>query len=179
MIKKLLTVALLCISLVVHSQTDRMYEIRHTLEGLSQEVPGLNEAVSFDLAGASLQEVLRSLAKSHSLNINIGQVPDITVSNSFNGVLAKDLIYFLCDEYQLEVKFVNTIMSFSQLTKPKVVTRAKPIKLSFSGNKVTASLVNDSIYQFSRQFAELTNVNISVGPGLENTVLNGYIKDLI
>ncbi|MEL7146078.1 MAG: type II and III secretion system protein [Bacteroidota bacterium] len=156
-----------------------MLEIRNTLEELAaEELPGLNEEVSFDLAGASLQEVLRSLAKSHSLNINIGQVADVTVSNSFNGVKAKDLIYFLCDEYQLEVKFVNTIMSFSQLEKPRLSPRAKPIALSFSGGKVTANLSNDSIYSFSKRFAELTNVNISIGPGLEGILLNGYIQDL-
>lgn len=180
MIRKLLTIALLCISLVVHSQTDsRMYEIRSNLEELSAgDLPGLNEEVSFDLAGASLQEVLRSLAKSHSLNINVGRIPNVTVSNSFNGVLAKDLIYFLCDEYELEVKFVNTIMSFSQPEQPPLSPKAKPISMNYVGGKVTANLSNDSIYSFSRRFAELTNVNISIGPGLEGVKLNGYIKDL-
>ena len=179
MIRRFLTIAFLCASLVVHSQTNRMYEIRDNLEALAQqELPGLNEEVSFDLAGASLQEVLRSLAKSHSLNINVGQIPNVTVSNSFNGVLAKDLIYFLCDEYDLDVKFVNTIMSFSQLKKPAPKPKARPVSIDYEEGKVTANLSNDSIYSFSKRFAELTNVNISIGPGLENVLLNGYIRDL-
>ena len=179
MIKKLLVIALLCSSLVVHSQTGRMSTIKQTLEELSQnDLPGLNDKVSFDLAGASLQEVLRSLAKSHSLNINIGQIPNVTVSNSFNGVRAKDLIYFLCDEYNLEVKFVNTIMSFSQVTKPLVQPKSKRLALTYANGKVTANLDNGAIYSFSRQFAELTNVNISIGPGLESVLLNGYIQGL-
>ena len=180
MIRKLsiFTILFLIHSFVV-AQNDRLQEIKYQLELLSEGgTAGLNDAVSFDLSGASLQEVLRSLAKSHQLNINIGNVPNVTVSNSFNGVVAKDLIYFLCQEYELQVNFVNSIMSFSKVPEQKVAAKAKKIDLSYNGGKVTANLKNDSIYSFSKQFAELTSVNITIGPGLEGVLLNGYTKEL-
>lgn len=180
MIKKLSVFTILVLlNSFVFAQNDRLTDIKSQLEILSEnELPGLNDAVSFDLSGASIQEVLRSLAKSHQLNINIGNVPNVTVSNSFNGVIAKDLIYFLCQQYQLDVNFVNTIMSFSKVKEKKEIVKSKKIDLIYDGNKVTANLNNDSIYSFSKQFAELTNVNISIGPGLESTQLNGFTKDL-
>ncbi|MGB3468589.1 MAG: type II and III secretion system protein [Cyclobacteriaceae bacterium] len=180
MIKKLFFIYMICLfNTVVLAQDTRLQEIREQLEYLAEnELPGLNEKVSFDLSGASLQEVLRSLAKSHELNINIGNIPSITVSNSFNGVEAKDLIYFLCREYNLEVAFINTIMSFSKVLPVVPVKKEKKINLSMNGDLITANLKNDSIYNFSRQFAELTNVNITIGPGLSGTQLNGFIKEL-
>lgn len=180
MIKKLsIFTMILLLHSFVFAQNDRLQVIKNQLETLTEkQATGLNDPVSFDLSGASLQEVLRSLAKSHQLNINIGNVPNVTVSNSFNGVVAKDLIYFLCQQYDLEVNFVNSIMSFSKMKTEMPVRKSKKVDLIFNGGKVTANLRNDSIFSFSKQFAELTNVNISIGPGLESKQLNGYIKDL-
>lgn len=180
MIKKLsiFTVFLLLHSFV-YAQNNRLQLIKDQLESLATEqATGLNDPVSFDLSGALLQEVLRSLAKSHQLNINIGNVPNVTVSNSFNGVIAKDLIYFLCQQYELDVSFVNSIMSFSKVREEIPVRMPKKLDLAYNEGRVTANLKNDSILSFSKQFAELTNVNVSVGPGLEDLKLNGFIKDL-
>lgn len=179
MIKNLFIIILLLGTTFAYAQDSRLQEIKDQLDYLAEnELPGLNDEVSFDLSGASLQEVLRSLAKSHQLNINIGNVPNITVSNSFNGVEAKDLIYFLCREYGLDISFVNTIMSFSKPDPVIPVKKQKKIDLKFDGQLITANLSNDSVYTFSRQFAELTDVNITIGPGLADTRLTGYIKGL-
>ncbi len=183
MIKRISIILLfnLCFTAAVFGQLDRLSQIRSQLDTLSKnELKGLNDKVNFDLAGASLQEVLRSLAKSHQLNINIGNISNVTVSNSFNGVVAKDLIYFLCDEYELEVKFVNTIMSFSQVIKEpvKVVRKPKIIEIRQNNNLITTSLQNDSIYSFAKQFTQSTNTNLLVGPGLEDQLINGYVQNL-
>ena len=70
------------------------------------------------MVGAPLQELLRGISETHRLNISIDPAISAQVTHNFHDVLVKDLLYFLCKEYRLDVRFVNNIMSFFPYQSP-------------------------------------------------------------
>ncbi len=162
------------------SQADRLQRIRQELDSLAMgDAPGLNGNVNFSIVGAPLQDLLRGIAETHQLNINIGSIPNITVTNNFNEVRAKDLIFFLCKEYDLNIEFVNSIMSFTyQDPNQGIVRPRKQLSLSYQNELLTVDLQDDSLTRVAKELTQLTGKNIIVGPQLRGTRITGYVQNL-
>ena len=99
-------------------QPDRIEILKRKLETLSKQSKGLNEEVDFSVTGITIQEFLRGLAESNELNISVDPTINVRVYNNFNNVEAKDILLFLCKEYDLDIRFVGSIMSFYSYRAP-------------------------------------------------------------
>ena len=98
---------------------ERLAGIKDQLEGLAEaDVEGLNGVVNFAVANAPLQDFLRSIAETHELNIHIDPGLSVKVTNNFTNAMVKDVLYFVCAEYRMDIRFVNNIMSFFPYKMP-------------------------------------------------------------
>lgn len=164
----------------------RLNEIENQLDLLSESsVPGLNESANFSVSNISIQSFLRTIAESHKLNVQVDPSLNITLSNNFTNVIVKDIVYFLCQEYQLDIRFINTIMSFSRYELPIVSARPNPVKKSNilydeKSGVVTLDLNGDSLRTFARELTKLTNKNVIVSGvnELDGKMISGFINDL-
>ncbi|MHC5954149.1 hypothetical protein ACYTX9_09555, partial [Streptococcus pyogenes] len=81
-------------------------------------VPGLNEKVDISVSGVSVQEFLRGLAESNNLNISVDPTLSFRVYNNFTNEKVYNILLFLAKEYDLEIRFVGTIISFYKYSAP-------------------------------------------------------------
>ncbi len=193
--KSFITISiLLVLTAAVHGQTlrpasdvfsTRLEEIRQQLEMLSDSLsPGLRETANLSVSNLSIQSFLRTVAEGHELNIQIDPALNITLSNNFTNVQVKDLLLFLCQEYGLDIRFINSILSFYKYSPPIIVTQPSPpkklsIKYDSSTGHITYDLANDSLRLFVRQITAITKRNvIASGPEMENKLVRGYIENM-
>ena len=153
--------------------------IQRQLEELSEnELPGLNENVDFRITGASLDDLIRGLAETHQLNVSLSKLPVTRVSNNFNNVKVKDLIVFLCLEYELDIDFVGSIMSISGLSKPIVPPVYSPVAITYQNGLLTLDLKEDSLVKVAKAVTRDTDVNVIIGNELQGYLVTGYFEDL-
>ncbi|MEQ8580629.1 MAG: type II and III secretion system protein [Marinoscillum sp.] len=146
------------------------------LDTLSKEVPGLTEKVDFTLVDAPLSELLRAVAETHQLNVNLGNIPQIAITNNFNDVLVKDLLLFICDEYHLQIKFTNNIFSFYQEKLPEV---PKVIAvLDSSQQLLSINAHNDLLGVVAQEITLQSGYNLIVNQSVANQPVNAFINNL-
>lgn len=188
---KILTVGLLFIACAtVQAQSDpfsnRLQTIEYQLTLMSDSlVPGLNEVANFSVSALPIQSFLRIVAESHKLNVQIDPELNVSLTNNFTNVLVKDLIYFICEEYKVDVRFTGTIMSFYKYLPPpvpKIPTVRKKLSIDFkeSTGLITVDFVNDTLSLIVKEITRITNKNVIVAGGreIENKLVSGFIKEL-
>lgn len=183
--KSILIIFIATASLNSFCQTfkERLWEINTQLDVLSDSLqPSLNELSSFSLSQTPIQTFLRAVAENHNLNIQIDPALNIVITNNFTNVVVKDLLLFVCESYQLDIKFTNTIMSFSKFIPPPEPPRmVKEKKLNISYNEasdlLTIDIRNDSLTSFVKQLTEISNKNVISPSSLNsNMLVSGFIK---
>jgi len=178
--------ALLTILLVwvqpVYSQKDRIAEIDQRITALSQNVPGLNQRVEVSISNGSLQEFLKGLAATHSLNFNIA--PDINkrITAFFSNERMSSVLVYLARQYDLEYSFIGNIISISNYHDPSLNVIPKPKELNIAFNPgtqtFTMDLKEDSIVTVAKKITQYSGRNILVLPELYAKKISGYIQDM-
>lgn len=147
--------------------------------------PGLSEPANFSVSGSSIQVFLRTLAESHGLNIQIDPSLNITLTNNFTSVPVRDIIYFLCEEYRLDIRFTGTILSFTKYQAPFVaapppVVRKLKIQFDPTTRRVSFDLQNDSLRAVVKELTRLSDRNVIANGGIEieHKLVTGFIRDL-
>ena len=165
-----------------YSEDDRLRQIKYALDDLAIEVPGLEETANFSVVSAPLQELLRGISETHRLNISVDPTISAEVTNNFHDVLVKDLLYFLCKEYQLDIRFVNNIMSFYPHRPPDAPVAPyveKELDIDYNANDdlLSVNLNRDSLSIFSRQLTERTGKNVVLAAGMQDIVMNAFLRN--
>lgn len=163
-------------------QTDRFVALEEKLNDLKKEVPGLNEKVDFAISGASIQEFIKTLAESNNLNVSVDPSLSMRVHNNFTNEKVGTILLFLCKEYDLDIRFVGTIMSFYKYIPPaeiKIAAPPKEIKASYNNYNqlITLDLKNDTLEQVVKKITQATRKNVILSSGLTHKVVSVYIED--
>lgn len=164
------------------AQPDRFVALEEKLNDLKKEVPGLNEKVDFAISGASIQEFIKTLAESNNLNVSVDPSLNMRVHNNFTNERVLTILLFLCKEYDLDIRFVGTIMSFYKYVPPEVAKVALPpkeIKANYNNYSqlLTLDLKNDTLEQVVKKITQVTRKNVILSSGLNNKVVSVYIED--
>ena len=166
-----------CVTLA--QQNSRIQSIKNQLEVLSVSSPGLEETLNINISNTSLSTFLLAIADIHSLNINVSpELESISVINNFPNVSVKDILVFLTEEYNLEVRFTGNIMSFSKYQAPSADEKVIGVYYNPSTSTVNFDLKNDKLERVFRKIMDDTGKNLLYAPGLESTSLSLYLKDV-
>jgi len=170
------------IALAQKEKGDRFTVLEEKLHELRKDVPGLNEKVDFSMSGASLQEFIKILAETNNLNVSVDPNINIKVHSNFTNETVANILLFLCKEYELDIRFVGTIMSFSKYTPPsEMKAKAPPKEILVSYNTynqlITLDLKNDTLEQVAKKITQATRKNIVLSSGLNGKLVSGYIED--
>lgn len=163
-------------------QEDRFVVMEKKLSELASDVPGLNEKVEFSVTGASLQEFLGGLASSHELNISIDPTLQVRIYNRFSNEKVSNVILFLAREYDLDILFVGTIMSFKKYVPPAVkdVVPLHEISVKYSAynDLMTLDLRSDTLEKVVKKITQVTRKNLILTSGLGSKIVSVYIEDM-
>lgn len=178
-----LTIFLFFSLCITHAQRlPHVQEIERKLDELSRTTsPGLNETVDLSVSGVSVQEFLRSLAETNQLNINIDPSINVKVINNFTNEKVKNVILFLCEEYQLDIHFIGSILSFHPYKEaPKPIETKDPIYSDYEERSQLLSLgfSNQDLREVCKRITQKTNQNIIPSSSIANKKVSVYVSKL-
>ncbi|MGN6645733.1 MAG: type II secretion system protein GspD [Cytophaga sp.] len=186
MLRNFLIPILLCfICTFVHAQTEsaRIDSLEAKLNKIAKAgAPGLNDQIDFSVSGVSIQEFLRGIAEAHELNINIDPQLNFKVYNNFSKETVLNVVLFLAREYDLDIRFTGSIMSFYQyvplVEKPAYVAKELNIRYSGYSNLLSVDLKNDSLVAVVKKITQITKKNVILSAGLDNKMVSVYIEEM-
>ncbi len=178
----LFTISIFFCTISVFGQNDRFQVIEQRLKDLSASVPGLRQTAELSVSSGSLQEFLRGLASTHNLNINIDPSLNQRVTNYFANEKVTNILLYLIKQYNLDVQFIGTIMTFSPYRDPLADLPKKPKQLIIDYNQpnetISFDLKNDTLIEVAKKITQLTNKNVVVLPEAFYKPVTGYVQNL-
>ena len=155
------------------SDIDKNYS--HFLDSVAESIPALNQQVDISVSDISLKELIRILGNSTGLNVSADPGINSTVNSNFNGVQAKDVISFLCSNFNLIPEVYGNILYL----KP-VRDDGKKLSIGFiPGDSILSYQVsNTPAEEFFRELTRKTNVNFVLNPGITGTPIRGFAQNI-
>ncbi|MDD2963560.1 MAG: hypothetical protein PHQ65_08415 [Bacteroidales bacterium] len=166
--------SILLFPVVVDGQ-ERVDQYKETLDTLERVVPGLAQRVDLSFNKTPLPEVIRSIGMSNQINFVIDQSVTSTITYSFSDVSAKDVILFLCREYNLELLFSGRIIKITSFQEKKILLYSPPkIKKEGEGGLLSVDLKADSAQVVAKYLTELSGINVVCAPEVRGKLLSGF-----
>jgi type IV pilus assembly protein PilQ len=163
---------------LVFGQQD-INELNRKFEELAVQKKGLNEILKIDISGLSLYEFISSIAEEHQLNIDVDNDLNQSVVNNFFDVTVKDVFIHLVQKYDLEVTFMNNIITFKKRTEVKIIEKKleKIIDVSYNPQNdfLSVKLENDSLPAVVKAIIDKSSKNLILAPDIKGLKVSSYI----
>ncbi|QTE21140.1 type II secretion system protein GspD [Polaribacter cellanae] len=159
------------------NQEQRIQKIESTLDSLSNSISGLSKKVDFSVSNTELSTFIRAIAKNNKVNVSIDPaLQQIKVSHNFSDATVKNVLLYLCKEYNLTIDFLGTILSVKKYSPPYV---PRDIGIVFDKEKdlFSVNLQNDTLHVAFKKITDFTGKNLVFAPGIGNQTISSYIKE--
>ena len=178
--KQLFILFFLCLSFASQAQLiSRIERLEDALEEYSRDQKSLNKKIDIAALG-SVQEIITSIAQQTKINITIDPNISKNVVSNFSKVKIKDILIFLCRQYDLDIKFTGAIMSVVPYQKPKPKPTLKQIGVSFNpyNNTLSMDLSNDTLGMVARKITQTSGKNVVISPKAQLKKVNGFVDKM-
>jgi type IV pilus assembly protein PilQ len=154
-------------------------ELGRKLDELSLQKKGINEVLKIDVSGLSLHDFIASIAEEHQLNIDVDTDLNQSVVNNFFDVTVKDVFIHLIQKYDLDVTFMNNIITFKKRIEVKVIEKKLPKVIDVDYNPqndfLSVKLENDSLPSVTKAIIDKSGKNLVLAPDVKNLKISSYI----
>ncbi len=154
-------------------------ELSSKFDEFAKQKKGLNEVVKIDVSGLTLHDFINSIAEEHQLNIDVDNDLTQPVSNNFFDVTVKDVFIHLTQKYDLEVGFMNNIITFRKRKEIKIIEKKapKPVDVSYNPQNdfLSLKLENDSLPAVVKAITDKSSKNLVLAPDIKNLKISSYI----
>jgi len=159
---------------------DRFAILEQKLFEMSKNTPGLSQKLEMSVNNTAIQDFIRGIGISHSLNVTVDPNIDIKINNNFAGVTVQEMFLFLCRKYELDISFIGPIISFSKyippITPTKTVTKKINIFYQDVGELLSFDLSNDTLSAVTKEITKQSKKNIVFSPDLSNKIVSGFVQ---
>ena len=177
--KKIYIALFLLLTVFMRAQ-DRFTLIEQKLYEMSKNSPGLTQKIEMSVNNTSMQDFIRGIGISNSLNVTVDPNVDVEINNNFTGVTVQEVFLFLCKKYDLDISFIGPIISFSKYIAPPVQSKitARKVNVTYqpTGNLLSLDLTNDSLSAVTKEITKQSKKNIVFSPELSNKIVNGFVQ---
>ncbi|HEX2395155.1 MAG TPA: hypothetical protein VHI78_07405, partial [Bacteroidales bacterium] len=177
-VKKIISCIFLfaCLTFYTYGQ-ENIPTIEEKLNSLTGEIPALNQRITISVSNVSIHEFVRAIANSSGLNINVDPGIAIMVSNNFNDVRVLDILLFLSREYLLNISVIGNIVSVYKSSDDTALQKGK-ITYDSTNSLLSIDLREENLQDAVKLITRATNRNVILSPGLEGTIVSGYILNM-
>lgn len=144
---------------------------------LSKTVEGLNETVDLDVGKTSVQTFIAALGKSHNLNVSISPQLNMPITANFANETVKNVLLYLVVQYNLEVKFIGSILYFSK-KEPLIIADTLNIQYNKQNQLLSFDLDKADLQKAIKSIVNLSGENIILAPLAKGKKVDGFVKDL-
>lgn len=167
------------ISQTLNKETERIQQLEIKLDELSQNsAQGLSKKIDFAVSGVSIKEFLRGIAETADLNINVDAAVEGMVYNNFTNELAKNILLFICEQNNLDIRFSGSIMSFYKHVTPEILLGPKDIRVDYNAYNelISLDISGDTLDAVARAITRKTGKNVVLSPGLGSQTISVFIE---
>lgn len=178
----LFIVFMLFLCKTAHSQ-NRFAVLDSQLTVLSATVPNLNQKVEATVNGVSIQEFINGIAIANALDLTTDADLKINVVNSFSSASVKDILLYLCKQYNLDLTFIGNIINIEKYNAGNTSgdskkTHESSVKYVADKNTISYDFKSDSLFTVAKELASATNRNFILSPALYKKTVSGYISNM-
>ncbi|MFL0062457.1 type II secretion system protein GspD [Tenacibaculum maritimum] len=162
----------------------RVQKLASKLDSLqNNSIIGLKQTVDFNVSSIELPAFIRAIGKARKVNISVArELDNIMLTHNFSNATIKDVLLYLCKEYELTIGITGNIISLKkyipkpQKTKPYI---SKKIPVTYDSKKdlLSFELKNDTLSIAFKKITDITGINLVFSPGLGNKKISGYIQN--
>ena len=148
------------------------------MDSLAIAIPALNNKVDITVSATPVQEFLRGVANQAAINMNIDPSLNFTVSNNFNGVRVRDVLQFLKENFDIEIRATGNILNIRKRNvevNPK--TRVK-IDTELGTDLISLTISQVPIRVVATEITAQTRQNIVVTPSLGEISVSCFIRNM-
>ncbi len=163
-------------------QPERIQAIKTELTTYAKTYPNLNNEIDLSVSNSLVKEFVRSIALSNELNVTIDPNITRTITNNFSKAKVIDVFVYLCQEYDLQIEVIGSIISFKKYIKPlpkeKPYVRQNPdVSYKNSNDFLSLKLKNDTIDYVVEHITEITGKNVILSPKVKGKTVSVFIKN--
>lgn len=162
----------------IFAQQDITY-LSGKFDELAKQKKGINEVLKIDVSGLSLHDFISAIAQEHQLNIDVDNDLNQPVVNNFFDVTVRDVFLHLVQKYDLEVGFLNNIITFRKRKEVKIIEKKLPKVIDVSYNPqndfLSIKLENDSLSSVAKAIVDKSGKNVVLAPEVKGQMVSSYI----
>jgi type IV pilus assembly protein PilQ len=158
------------------AQFDRIDKLTDDIEAFSADEKNLNRKIDISALG-SIQEIITSIAQQTKINITVDPSIQQNVVSNFTKVKVKELLLYLCRQYDLDLKFTGSIISMTPYKAPPKPPTLKEIGVYYNkyNSTISLDLNNDTLSGVARKIAQQSGKNVIISPQAQNRRVNGFV----
>lgn len=176
-------IAVLLYSFILHvpiahgKDTLRLEQISRALDTLVKKYPEYNRDTDISVGNIPLPELLRNVAFVTKLNIMVKGNESTVVSCNFSKARVKDLIYYICEEYNQNLRVMGNIVTVYSATEDEL---PPPIVVNYnsSDSLMSVEFSDAPLMDVAKVLTENTGINLIVDKNLYATKVSAYFKKI-
>src|SRR5690554_5532840 len=131
-------------------------QLNKTLDTLSLKQAGLNNRVQLNISNIEMVDLLNSIGLENNLNLSVDPNLVQLVTYNFYDVKVKEVFTFLYRNYNLEISFIGSIISFKNKprvkeVKPEYTAKVPTISYNPENSFLAVDLKNDTLSYVIRE----------------------------
>jgi type IV pilus assembly protein PilQ len=161
--KHIFLLSILLISNIAFSQIDtsRIKKLEKALDTYAKDNPKVKEKADIAFDG-NLKDFITALAVNHELNLTVNSKINAQISNNFSDVAIRDVLLFICQNYNLTLVFTGSIISIEPVNNPpSAIPPPKEPTIDYNtfNQLITIRLENDTLAKALKKISTLTGIN--------------------
>lgn len=162
-----------------HLQDWTIDELNAELDSMAKVQEGLTNEVQLNVTRIEMADLLNTIGVENNLNLSVDPNLIQPVAYNFYDVLVKDVFVFLYTNYDIDIEFVGSIISFKNRPKskpkPKAYKRDIPeIEYNAQNTFLSVDLDNDTLQYVTHEITKLSGKNIIVDNNIKYERVSGY-----
>lgn len=153
--------------------------LKHYLSEVAvSELPALNKTVSLSVSNLNIGELVRAVARETGVNIYIPDKLSYQVTSNFTGAQVKDIVYYLCVEYNLQLDIVGNIIRLTTPPQPVIPKPEPQVTYNEASNTISYDVKNIPLEEIAKKITTLTGVNITPSSTIRSIGCSGFGKEV-
>ncbi len=174
---KLIFIILLNCHLVI-AQKYSNEQVVKIFDSLSIVNKQLNNKVQLNVSSLELSELINSISLENNLNVVVEPNLNQLITYNFFDVQVKDVFAYLYQNYEIDIDFVGSIISFKKRTKKeeksKKVEKLLNVTYNDENKFLSVDLKNDTLSKVFNLVTQKTGINFIISNEVRDKSLNGY-----
>lgn len=137
-----------------------------------------NEEIDLSVGRMPLMDMLRNVAQVSKVNLSVKGAENIMVTCNFSRAKIRDLIFFLCREYDLDIEIIGNIISIGPVPPPRDLPPDPYIAYDSSNGVLSYDLAGERLIDVAKKVTAVSGVNLIVPQPLYPRQISGYVENM-